>query len=401
LIQRVFRALTYRDFRLMWFGACTSQIGTFMQQFAQSWLVFDMTKDPFYLGLDLFLGQLPIIMFSLVGGVFADRTDRRKLLLASQFIQMTCAFALTGLFYFKLVQVWHILTLSFIVGLGQSMGGPAYSALLPSLVNPKDLSNAIAMNSIQFNLARIVGPSIGGLAYTKLGATWCFGLNGVSFLAVICSLYMIQVKFIPAKSTEPIWSAMKEGIQFIRAREGMEPLIVLAFCMTMFAFTLLGFLPVFVREVFKQGPETYTLLLVCSGAGSVCGGLVVAWMGQLKRQGRTALLIMTVLGASILGFSLSHWLPLSCALIFVGGATMMSSASLLLSLVQLIVNDSMRGRVMSVYNLAFRGGMPMGSLVLGKLIPAYGLSMTVGCAGSALVGLALYFLLVNRRVAAL
>ena len=157
----------------------------------------------------------------------------------------------------------------------------------------------------------------------------------------------------------------------------------------------------FVREVFKQGPKTYTLLLVCSGAGSVCGGLVVAWMGQLKHQGRVALLIMTVLGASILGFALSHGLLLSCSLIFLTGATMMSSASLLLSLVQLIVSDNMRGRVMSVYNLAFRAGMPMGGLVLGKLIPAYGLTLTVGCSGSALVGLALYFLLVNRRVAAL
>jgi predicted MFS family arabinose efflux permease len=385
----------------MWFGACTSQIGTFMQQFAQSWLVFDMTKDPFYLGLDVFLGQLPIMMFSLVGGVFADRIDRRKLLLASQFIQMTCAFALTGLFYFKLVHVWHILTLSFIVGLGQSMGGPAYSALLPSLVDSKDLSNAISMNSIQFNLARIVGPTVGGLAYANLGAAWCFGLNGLSFLAVICSLYMIHVKFIPAKSSEPIWSAMKEGIRFIRNREGLEPLVVLAFCMTMFAFALLPYIQVFVREVFKKGPETYTLLLVCSGAGSVCGGLVVAWMGQLKRQGRSALLIITVMGAAILGFSISHWLPLSCALIFLTGATMMSSATLLLSLVQLIVSDNMRGRVMSVYNLAFRSGMPMGGLVLGKLIPTYGLSLSVGCAGSALVGLALYFLLVNRRVAAL
>ncbi len=385
----------------MWFGACTSQIGTFMQQFAQSWLVFDMTKDPFYLGLDVFLGQLPIMMFSLVGGVFADRIDRRKLLLASQFIQMTCAFVLTALFYFHLVKVWQILTLSFVVGLGQSMGGPAYSALLPSLVESKDLSNAISMNSIQFNLARIVGPSVGGLAYANLGATWCFGLNGLSFLAVICSLYMIHVKFIPAKSSEPIWNSMKEGIRFIRARDGLEPLVVLAFCMTLFAFALIPYIQVFVREVFHRGPETYTLLLVSSGAGSVCGGLVVAWMGQLKRQGRTALLIITVMGAAILGFSQSHWLPLSCALIFVTGATMMSSATLLLSLVQLIVSDNMRGRVMSVYNLAFRSGMPMGGLVLGKLIPTYGLSLSVGCAGSALVGLALYFLLVNRRVAAL
>src|ERR1700742_2727070 len=175
--SRVFRAFRYRDFRLMWFGACVSTIGTFVQQFAQSWLVYDLTKDPFYLGLDLFLGQLPIMMFSLFGGVFADRMDRRKMLLASQYIQMACAFLLAGLFATHTVQVWHILTLSFVVGVGQSFGGPAYSALLPTLVGPEDLSNAIAMNSIQFNLARILGPSIGGIAYAALGATWCFALN--------------------------------------------------------------------------------------------------------------------------------------------------------------------------------------------------------------------------------
>src|SRR3984885_11097581 len=208
---RIFRAFRYRDFRLMWFGACASTIGTFVQQFAQSWLVYDLTKDPFYLGFDLFLGQLPIMMFSLFGGVLADRIDRRKLLLASQYIQMTCAFTLTALFYFHRVHVWQILSLSFFVGCGQSMGGPAYSALLPSLVDPEDLSNAIAMNAIQFNLARIVGPTIGGLAYTALGATWCFGLNGVSFIAVIVSLYMIHVKFVPAKSSVNIWTSMQEG----------------------------------------------------------------------------------------------------------------------------------------------------------------------------------------------
>src|SRR5580658_4624677 len=225
--RRTFRAFRYRDFRLMWLGACASTIGTFVQQFAQSWLVYDMTKDPFYLGLDLFLGQTPIILFSLVGGVFADRVDRRKLLLASQYIQMTCAFVLTILFYTHTVKVWHILSLSFLVGCGQSMGGPAYSALLPTLVNPEDLSNAISLNGIQFNLARIVGPTIGGLAFTALGATWCFGLNGVSYIAVIISLYLINVKFVPAKSSVRIWTSMKEGFQFIRQREGMSALVVL------------------------------------------------------------------------------------------------------------------------------------------------------------------------------
>src|SRR6202020_2622542 len=219
---RIFRAFRYRDFRLMWLGACVSTIGTFVQQFAQSWLVYYLTKDPFYLGLDLFLGQLPIIMFSLFGGVFADRLDRRKMLLTSQYIQMTCAFLLAFLFFTHVVQVWHILALSFVVGVGQSFGGPAYSALLPALVGPEDLANAIAMNSIQFNLARVLGPTIGGVAYTALGQTGCFGLNGLSYLAVIASLFTIHVKFIPSKSSVSVLSSMKEGIRFIRHRDGMS-----------------------------------------------------------------------------------------------------------------------------------------------------------------------------------
>ena len=400
-LARTFRALHYRDFRMMWLGACTSTIGTFVQQFAQSWLVLDMTKNPRYLGLDLFLGMTPIMLFSLVGGVFADRIDRRKLLLASQYIQMTCAFILTALFFTHTVHVWHILTLSFLVGCGQSIGGPAYSALLPSLVNPEDLSNAIAMNSIQFNLARIVGPTIGGLAYTALGATWCFFLNGISFIAVIISLYMINVKFVPPKSTARIWTSMKEGFQFILRREGMSALVVLAFLMTLLGFTIVGFLPVFVQQVFNSGPRTYQLLLVCSGAGSLTGGAIVAWLGKLKHQGRVALLIMTGLGVAIAGFALSHWLPLSCVLIFTAGMATMASASLLLSTVQLVVSDEMRGRVMSVYNVAFRGGMPIGNLAMGMLIPVFGISPSVACAGSALALVALYFLIVNRKVTAL
>src|SRR6202044_2361152 len=209
--SRVFRSFRYRDFRLMWIGACASTIGTFVQQFAQSWLVYDLTKDPFYLGLDLFLGQLRIIMFSLFGGVFADRLDRRKMLLTSQYIQMACAFLLAILFYTDVVRVWHILALSFVVGLGQSFGGPAYSALLPTLVGPEDLANAIAMNSIQFNLARILGPTLGGFTYTLLGPTWCFTVNGISYLAVIATLFMIRVKFVPAKSHEPVLTSMAEG----------------------------------------------------------------------------------------------------------------------------------------------------------------------------------------------
>jgi predicted MFS family arabinose efflux permease len=393
---RTFRAFRYRDFRLMWIGACASTIGTFVQQFAQSWLVYDLTKDPFYLGLDLFLGQLPIMMFSLFGGVFADRMDRRKLLLASQYIQMTCAFLLALLFAFHVVKVWHILALSFVVGLGQSFGGPAYSSLLPTLVGPEDLSNAIAMNSIQFNLARIIGPTLGGLTYTTLGATWCFTLNGFSYLAVIASLFLIQVKFVPAKTTDSVLSSMKEGIRFIRQRDGMSALVVLAFCTTLFGFSLNGFIPVFVRDVFHKGPETYTLLLVCSGAGSICGALAVATSERLKGQGRLTLLILALLGLITAGFAVSRWLPASCTLMFFAGAAVMASASFMLSLAQLISTDAMRGRVMSVYNLAFRAGIPLGALGLGKLIPMFGVSKSLASAGIALTSLSLYFL-VSRK----
>jgi len=384
----------------MWLGACVSTIGTFVQQFAQSWLVYDLTKDPFYLGLDLFLGQLPIMLFSLFGGVFADRLDRKKMLLASQYIQMICAFVLSTLFATKSLHghVWPILLLSFFVGVGQSFGGPAYSALLPTLVEPVDLANAISMNSIQFNLARIIGPTLGGLAYTAFGATWCFALNGVSYIAVIISLLIIHVKFVAPTTRVSVMTSMKEGIRFIRDREGLTPLVVLAFCTTLFGFSLTGFLPVIVRTIFHRGPGTYELLLVFSGAGSICGALGVAAMERLKGQARLAVLCLFALGLATAGFAMSHWLPLSCLLIFLTGMSVMASASLLISVVQLIVVDSMRGRVMSVYNLAIRAGIPLGALLLGKLIPVLGITIAIAGFGLCLIGVAAYFLIVMAKL---
>jgi predicted MFS family arabinose efflux permease len=401
LFRRVFKSFQYRDFRLMWTGACVSTIGTWMQSTAQAWLIYDLTRSSFYLGLDVFLAQVPIILFSLVGGVVADRMNRRNLLLISQYIQMTTASILTALVFFKVVHVWEILCLSFVVGVGQSFGGPAYQALLPSLVGKEDIQNAIAMNSIQFNLARVIGPTIGGLALVKLGAEWCFGLNAFSFLAVIASLYMINVGYIPARSHEPILTSMREGIKFIRKRPGMDSLIVLAFGMTLLAIPLLTFLPVFAREVLHGGPGAFTQLLAFSGAGSVCGGLAVAYAGKVQGQGRTALMVLIGLGCVITAFSLSTSLPLSLGLIFLSGASMMVSMSMVSSLVQHVASDEMRGRVMSVYNVAFRGGMPVGSLMLGKLIPIFTAPITMAVTGGLLAIMGLYFLFVQRRVAEL
>ena len=401
MLSRVFKAFQYRDFRLLWFGACTSSIGTWMQIVAQSWLVFSMSGSARLLGLDGFLGQIPIVLFSLIGGVLADRIERRRLLLGSQYVQMTCAFLLTVLIAFKVVKVWHILGLSFVVGCAQAFGGPAYQALVPMLVEREDLPNAIALNSIQFNLARVIGPMLGGLALTGLGAAWCFGLNGLSFVAVIVSLLLLTVKFVPQNTGESILTGVKQGIAFIRTQGAMEGLIALAFCMTALAIPLLTFLPVFAKDVFHRGPTTFTILLSCSGAGSVAGALTVAAYGNVKNKGQVALLTLLVLGAGVAGFALSKSIVLSCVLIFISGAAMMGVFSMVSSLVQLITANEMRGRVMSVYNVAFRGGMPLGSLATGYLVPIFSAPHVLAVNGLLLVAVGCYFLLVQRRVAAL
>ena len=399
MLTRVFQGFRYRDFRIMWIGACTSSIGTLMQTFAQAWLVLQLSGSSFLLGFDSFLGTIPIVLFSLVGGVFADRTERQKLLIGSQYVQMTCAFLLAILFATGVVRIWHILVLSFITGTAQSFGGPAYQALIPSLVKPEDLKNAIALNSIQFNLARVLGPTLGGVALI-LGASWCFSLNGISFVAVIISLMIIRPRFVPTKSGESVLHSMKEGFRFIRKQGTMEALIVLAFLMTLLAFPVVVFLPVFARDVFHGGPNLYTIFLVCSGIGSICGALIVAG-SRHQRQGLATLLLLIVLGALITGFALSRSLVLSCVLIFFSGAALLSVFATISSLVQMITSDNMRGRVMSIYNVAFRGGMPFGSLIVGALIHRFTAPAVLAWNGALLVLLALYFLIVQRKIVTL
>ncbi len=385
----------------MWTGACISSIGTWMQILAQSWLVLQLSGSPFWLGMDSFLGSIPIVLFSLVGGVLADRMSRQLILIGSQVVQLTCAFLLAALFATGVVQVWHILTLSFIVGTAQSFGGPSYQALIPSLVKPEDLPNAIGLNSIQFNLARVIGPMLGGLALTQLGASWCFTLNGFSFIAAIVSLLVIRPQFVPSKTAESVITSMRQGFSFIRKQAAMEALIVLAFAMTLLAFPVVVFLPVFARDVFHGGPNLYTIFLVCSGCGSITGALVVAGLGKYRHQGRSALLMLLVLGALITGFALSRWLVLSCILIFLAGGILLAAFVTISSLVQMITSDQMRGRVMSVYNVAFRGGMPFGSLIVGALVKQFTAPVVLAWNGVLLALLGLYFLLVQRKVAAL
>jgi predicted MFS family arabinose efflux permease len=401
LLARTFKAFQYPDFRVMWMGACVSSVGTWMQILAQSWLVYQLSNSAVYLGLDAFFGQIPIFLFSLFGGAFADRHSRCGILLASQGVQLSCAFILAFLAGEHMVKVWHIWCLSFTVGCAQAFGGPAYSALIPSLVKKEDLQNAIALNSIQFNLARVVGPALGGLALNGLGAMWCFGLNGVSYLAVIASLLMIKADFKPAPSTTSVVTSIKEGISFVRQQEGMVSLIVLAFCVTLLSYPLITFLPVMARDVFHGGANTFTLFLCLSGAGSVTGALIIAALGKQGTRAKVSLLVMLALGALIIGFGLSKNLHLSVLIVFCTGALLMVVFAVNTSLVQTYVTDAMRGRVMSVYNAAFRGGMPLGSAISGLLVKQTSAPVMMATNGVAVVLLATYFLLLGKKLSKL
>jgi len=385
----------------MWMGACASAIGTWMQMLAQGWLIWQLSHSARLLALDPILQAIPIFFFSLLGGVLADRFERRHMLIFSQCVQMSCALVLTVLVGFGVVKVWHFLVCSFIAGFGQAFGGPAYSALIPTLVPKEDMPNAIALNSIQFNAAVMVGPALGGLALAKLGNTGCFALNTLSFAFPIVALLRLHARFHPEKTKETILDSMKQGIGFIRKQGAMQGLIVLGFCMTALAVPMRTFLPVFADKVFHHGVETNATLLSMSGMGSVVGALAVAGLGHVKQKGMVALSMLMVLGATITGFALSKSLVVSCVMLFISGAAMMGAFAMVISLVQLVVTNEMRGRVISVYNFAFRGGMPLGNLAAGQLVPAYGAPAVLAANGVLLVAVALYFLVAQRRVATL
>src|SRR5436305_2739847 len=400
-LRRVFKAFHYRDFRLMWFGACASSIGTWMQIVAQGWLIYRLSHSAFLLALDQFLAGIPIFLFSLLGGVLADRAERRKILLGSQYVQMASAGILTLLVAAGWVQVWHILCLSFVSGLAQAFGGPAYQALIPTLVDREDMPNAIALNSIQFNMAVTIGPALAGQALARIGETWCFGLNAASFLAPIIALLLISSRFLPKSSNESVLTSLKLGIKFVRQQESMTALIVLAFCMTALSMPLRTYIPVYVNDIFHAGPRIYGNLLSLMGVGSICGSLAIASLGNASGKGCRALVMLLFLGTAIAGFAVSRSLGVSCAVLVLFGFSLMAVFASVSSLVQLITTDEMRGRVMSVYNCAFRGGMPLGNLASGWMVPVFTAPVVLTANGILLIAVALYFLLVHRRVAAL
>jgi MFS family permease len=408
-VSRTLAAFRYRDFRVLWFGACTSSIGTWMQSLAANWLVLALTGSATYLGLDAFLQQLPIMLFTLIGGVLADRLDRRRTLLLSQYVQTATAATLAVLVFSGTIQIWHILILSFVTGCAQAFGGPAYQSLIPSLVDKRHLTNAIALNSIQFNVARTLGPLFAGSVLALFAArgyadtdpeplSALFTLNALSYLVVIYSLLSLHVRHIPPATTRPILEELRGGIHYVRDTPGLPPLIVLAFATTFLGMPLLTLLPVFARDVFGEGVGEYTAMMAFSGAGAVTGSLIVAWLGRFRRMGVWALAVQAAFGLLIVLFALNRVIWISHLLLYFTNVALMLVFSTVTSLVQLIAPNEMRGRVMSIYLVAFRGGMPIGSLAAGYLASVFSAPIVLIVNGTLLTAVALYFLSRNQAI---
>jgi predicted MFS family arabinose efflux permease len=392
-LARTFSALHYRDFRLLWFGAFTSTTGTWMQTVAQGWVVLSMTNSAFLLGVDGFLSTGPMLVFSLFGGVVADRIERKKIMLFSQYLQMSFAFILAALIFSGNVEVWHIFLLSFLTGSAQSFSGPAYISLLPLLVRREDVPNAIAMNSMQFNLARVVGPVLAGIALSTLGAAACFGINGLSFFAVIIALLFIRSPQVQGRG-EPgsMVSEMKDGFRFVAHRPTLMLLTFLAFAGTFLGMPIVTFLPVVAKSIFNLGANGYAWMMTTYGLGSVTGALIVAATAHLPRKGSIALKLQLAFACLLVAFAFSRQLPLSLVIAFFSGACIVGVISLYSSLVQLTTSDAMRGRVMSIFMLAFRGGMPLGNLIAGYVAQRWSITTALAVNGAILAVVAMVFI---------
>ena len=379
-------AFAFRDYRLIWTGAFLSSIGTWIQDVALSWLIHTRLGDPFYLGLRAFASDAPLIAFMLVGGAAADRFDRRRILVASNLFQMSMASVLGLLYATGHLGIAAILIVAFLTGLAQSQSAPTYQAVLTSIVPGPQIPRAVALNSLQFNLSRAIGPVVAGLLLARLGAGACFAANALSFLAVIAALVRIDLQGpAPGGAHEGLGKSLSAGLRHVGQDPVLLVLTLLAAAGSFLAFPLITYLPVIAGDVLKTGAAGYSLLLSSFGVGAILGALATAQRGRADGRGRTLALAFGLFSAATVGAVLSRRQDVALLLLPVAGASLVTAFSTVNSLVQENAPDAMRGRVLSIFGFAFRGGMPLGSLVAGALVAPLGAPAVIAAYCVALV----------------
>lgn len=381
-------AFAFRDFRLLWTGAFLSSVGTWTQDVALAWLIHTRLGDPFYLGLRAFAADAPLIAFMLVGGAMADRVDRRLILLTSNVLQMCFATALGVLYATDRLGIGAILVLAFLTGLSQSQSAPTYQAVITSLVPPRRIPNAVALNSLQFNLSRTVGPAIAGVLLARAGTGACFAVNAASFLAVIAALWRVRIPPHGEGPKEGLGRSLGTAFRHVARDPALGPLTLMAAAGSFLAFPLITYLPVIAGTVLRTGAGGYSMLLSSYGAGAIAGAIATAHRGHVPGRGRTLLVALMVNGAATGAAALSSHQFLSMACLVVAGFSVVTAFSTLNSLVQENAPGALKGRVLGIYGFAFRGGMPLGSLVAGWLVRPLGAPAVIGGFAAVLAVLA-------------
>ena len=363
----IVRALRHEDYRLFWGGCMLSNVGTWMQNVAQGWLVLELSNSSFWLGVVGFAAAVPFLLFTLLGGVIADRVSKRHLLIGAQTAQMILAFVLAGLTYFKVINIGQLALIAFLVGISNAVNAPAYQAMVPKLVPPEDLQNAIALNSAQFNLSRIVGPTLGGYALAWVGMAGNFFLNGVSFLAVLWPLFRMRYPDEKPERSTSVLRSLRDGILYVKRSPQMTAIVMLIASASLLLLPFITFVPYFAKDVLKVGERGLGFLMAFSGIGALVAAGVVASFPKIRWRGRVIVFSGLFVMTAMIIFCYSHSMTLSAVMAFCEGFGMIISLSTVNVTMQQLSSDVMRGRVMSIYATSFLGLPPVGCLIVGVL----------------------------------
>lgn len=377
-VARTFAALNYYNYRLWFAGQLVSLVGSWMQTTAQGFLVFQLTDSPAYLGIVAFAAGVPSWLFMLWGGVVADRLPRRTLLVITQTAMMLLAFALAALTFTGLVQPWQIVILAFGTGVANAFDAPARQAFTLELVEREHLSNAIALNSTMFQMSTVVGPAAAGLLYAVVGPAWCFVLNGISYLAVIAALLLMNM---PPQANKPRQKSsveeLKEGVRYVIDHSVIRTLIGIAAFVSLFGLAFVTLMPAWAVNILGGDAATNGLMQSARGAGALIGALMIASLGNFQWKGKLLTIGSFAFPLTLIGFAFIRSTPLALLSLVVAGWGFMVLFNMLNTLLQGLVSDDLRGRVMSIYTLTFFGGMPIGALWAGSVAEKFSEPPTV------------------------
>lgn len=398
--RETFAAFKYRNYRLWFIGQVVSLIGTWMQSTAQGYLVYELTQSSAYLGIVSFAYGVPSWIFNLYGGVIADRVPRRIMLIITQASQMVLAFILAWLTFTNLVQPWHIVILALLLGVANAFDAPARQSFVLEMVTREDLTNAIALNSIMFNLAIAVGPAVAGIAYAIFGPDWCFAINGISYIAVIIALAMMKIPWkAPERLRTSVWQEISEGFGFVVSNQIARTLIINLFMVSLLGMGFVTMLPAWSVKQLGGDSSTYGFLQSARGVGAVFAGLLLAVVSGWHIRGKLFTTGAVVFPIMLAVFTYFRWLPLSILALLCAGWGQVVMFNTSNSMLQSITPDELRGRVMGIYTLSFFGVIPVGALIAGQAAEMIGepLTIMIGVVSLLITALIIIFKVPNLR----